>query len=347
MELFFIILFCLVAYKTVKPAQHLNDFNSRNTLPLRGLLALFIIFHHVSLNFDMTFGIHFFEKYRQISPNLFWNMGVPVVGVFFFLTGYGLAKSLINKGNGYLDGFLKKRFKSTLPEFLVLTALVSVYLIIAGLPAGELASKMGHGYTPLPFSWFIYAITYVYIAFFISGLLCRGKIKSTGWVMCGFLACYIVVTAKILHWGNYWYISILSVPLGYFVSVYEKYADRILQNRLYLILLLVFSAILGGIGAMFDVGAIPAYALVILTYCALRLYTPSHYLWKRLGWLGDISLNIYLIHGLVILSLHHFYPKGNGAILLVLITILSIGSAYGLKKIRDTFIHKPEKSKVA
>lgn len=83
------------------------------TLPLRGVLAMGIVIHHISLRVvdAIPGGMWIFPQFQ------FW--GAPIVAVFFFLSGYGLMVSLITKGENYLDGFLKKRLlKIVLPLVL-------------------------------------------------------------------------------------------------------------------------------------------------------------------------------------------------------------------------------------
>lgn len=93
------------------------QFSKQATVPLRGLLAIGIVLHHLSL------------RLVEASPDCHWIWlqfsfwGAPIVAVFFFLSGYGLMVSLITKGQEYLDGFLKKRLlKIVLP--LVLCSIV-------------------------------------------------------------------------------------------------------------------------------------------------------------------------------------------------------------------------------
>lgn len=73
----------------------LYDFNKERTLPLRGVLAIGIIFHHMSqrFNFVITLGD------TIVNPMaIFEYVGSPIVSGFFFMSGYGLCKSLEGGG---------------------------------------------------------------------------------------------------------------------------------------------------------------------------------------------------------------------------------------------------------
>lgn len=333
MKVFLLLMLCLVMWRIVKPNGKLYNFDAQATLPLRGILALFIMFHHVSQRYDFTFGISFLEQYPSLSFNLFTTMGAPVVGVFLFLTGYGLSKSLKIKGNSYVDGFISKRFLNTLPEFVFLTILVSVFFIFSGLRTfEEITLKMGMGEPPLPNSWFMYAIIYVYVAFYLAAIISKCNVKTTGFILTLFVFAYIVIIWKQLHWGNWWYVSMLSVPFGYFVATFENYCDRILLSRKWLIsLTLLFIMLCIAAKLSKGVGIVSLYGIVALTYACVRLYGLPR--WKPLLWLGEISLNIYLIHGLFVMAFNKF--NVYSCVALICIVILSCLTAYGLKEIRN------------
>ena len=111
------ILFLWAILGCIRPSVSLTPFTMEATLPLRGVLAMGIVIHHISLRIvDATpDDMWIFSQFQ------FW--GAPIVAVFFFLSGYGLMVSLITKGQEYLDGFLKKRLlKIVLP--LVLCSIV-------------------------------------------------------------------------------------------------------------------------------------------------------------------------------------------------------------------------------
>ena len=90
-----------------------NRFNEvplclNNTIPLRGILAVEIVLGH-------TYGV--------IHDNtlLYFNdrIGVWVVGLFFFLSGYGLGYNFHRKVN-YLDKFICKRVGRILVPFFLM-----------------------------------------------------------------------------------------------------------------------------------------------------------------------------------------------------------------------------------
>lgn len=117
----FLLIYSAYCRTTQPDLKALNEFSLQNTQPLRGLLAILIIL------------VHFALAYNQI-PYLgtFEYIGGPVVGCFFFLSGFGLAISYKNKGEAYIHSFLSRRLWRILPVFIFMTlvaALVKVYAL--------------------------------------------------------------------------------------------------------------------------------------------------------------------------------------------------------------------------
>lgn len=136
------------------------------TMPIRGIAALGVIFHHISQNGD-------FQKLHLMSP--FVNAGFLFVAVFMFFSGYGLIKSLDAKP-GYLKGFFSRRLPVILVPYYVSILFCIIWRLI------EHAS-----YTPLQwlsyalgvamineYAWYPITLLFLYLAFYF----CVGKIKN-------------------------------------------------------------------------------------------------------------------------------------------------------------------------
>ena len=63
---------------TCRGNTNLHDFDTRATLPVRGLAALLIVLYHVSLNVP-----------ESRFLNLFSGTGALLVSIFLFISGYG------------------------------------------------------------------------------------------------------------------------------------------------------------------------------------------------------------------------------------------------------------------
>jgi peptidoglycan/LPS O-acetylase OafA/YrhL len=104
-------------YKIVIGNQLKYQFDLNHTIGLRGILAILIMFHHCSTKVNLPW-MHYFE-----------NIGPLVVSVFFFISGYGVCKSYLKKGDAYLNGFLHKRLSKVLPLYLIGSSAMAIVIV--------------------------------------------------------------------------------------------------------------------------------------------------------------------------------------------------------------------------
>lgn len=299
--LLILLLFICFVSTYAKDDTQLYSFDKATTLPLRGLLALLIISHHLG-------------QRTQIFPlsNFTSGIGLQIVAVFFFISGYGMCRSYMSKGEMYINGFIHKRFGKLLPKFLVLTiVMILAHFYFRGIGVDQqLSNLIISGSTPLPHSWFIYTIFYVYLTFY----MCAFSVSKPQKVGIAFTICtiaYVLVMSMLLHFPSYWWLTIISVNLGYYIAMFEDDITSLLTNKRVI-------CILFWVGSLF------------LSYCMLKIcrefkwgylgfltqefwiivQTLSVYVvircvgiveWKWLCLMGTFSLEIYLIHGIPLL----------------------------------------------
>ncbi|MCH5220819.1 MAG: acyltransferase [Muribaculaceae bacterium] len=260
------------------------------TLPLRGALALLILSHHLGQRTDI-YPISYFTA----------GIGAHIVAIFFFISGYGLCVSYITKGEGYFHGFLRKRLGKLLPKFIVLTLGMMLLYHFFGTSSLALQTKnlMFGGITPLPHSWFIYAIVYTYVSFYLCSLITT-EVKKLGILFTISILVYIIVAADFLHYPSYWYITIICVNIGYFTAFYEKRITKFIDNNKILSYSLIVVSIVISYILIKIIGGI-AFSIWMSTqafavYIIIR--TLKFFQWKWLCKIGKYSLDIYLIHGI-------------------------------------------------
>ncbi len=270
----------------------LRNFNKENTLPLRGLLALLIVAHHLG------------QRTPDLLPSKFTiGIGSFIVAVFFLMSGYGLCVSYRAKRETYVKGFLSKRLGKLLPVFLVLTigmVLWSYFQDHIGF-MDQLKDLIFSGLTPLPHSWFIFAIFYVYVAFYLCALTGKSP-KTVGLLFVVTTTIYIIVLSKLPH---YWWITIPSVNVGYFLALYERSITFDLCKRR----VLSYSVVLTGlfilecmVNKFYGTRSGTLSEIVLRIVQALSVYivmrTFGIVKWKWLCAAGVFSLELYLIHGI-------------------------------------------------
>jgi peptidoglycan/LPS O-acetylase OafA/YrhL len=294
----------------------IHEFNVAETKPLRGLMALLIILTHVSF------------KFPQTQPTwLFTSFGAPVVSVFFFLGGYGLTISLMKKGNAYLKGFLKRSLTKLAIPFLLASAM---WIPLACLFLEGNLKQMMLGFLtfnpPLPYSWFVYALILLYIFFYIASKSTEKLLISSGIQVATTFA--MIVIFRLLDFGVYWYISLFAFNAGNIYAVYHKRANSILVKKPLLTLLTVLAILV-----IMDLFKIRTALLAVIPFGIVVsiLVLGGGAKCKILNFLGSISYEIYLMHGIAITLLDN---QGlDWWIYLVLACAITIVSAYLLHEV--------------
>ena len=283
-----------------------GKFNQENTLSLRGILAALIVLHHLSMYFPLSVT----EQFRH------W--GGALVAVFFFITGYGLAVSYRRKGVGYLDGFLRKRLSGILPQFIVLVLLYSSgYCLFMDYSIKEIMCDLANGRTlsSLPNSWFIYVIIYVYVAFYVSLKLCGDIVRGGALFVC-MLAAYVVFAAVVFEFSPHWWYTVMATGCGYFLAVSEDRLESSIARRPYVVigLLAVLTVVCSALKVMSLLSAMWFYLWVflfhmlvpVIVYVSIVIMAQGNPQYGRkrgqrlLRFLGTVSLELYLVHGVVI-----------------------------------------------
>lgn len=160
--------------------------------PLRGILAVEIVLGH-------TYG------YLENNSLLYFNnrIGVWVVGIFFFLSGYGLNYSFHRKKD-YLKGFLVKRVGRILFPFVI----VCFVNYLLGL-CNSFSECMFQ-------DWFVTEMTLIYCIWYLAYKCLSEKYAVP-------IFCFLILTLNILgtHYGigSRWYGSTACFLLG---IVFEK-----------------------------------------------------------------------------------------------------------------------------
>lgn len=86
----------------------------------KGIAAIIIMLHHISFRLSNL----------PVYVKPIWYIAFPIVGFFFFMSGYGLTCGLLQKRN-YLQGFLSKRLLNIIAPY-VIVAIVWIGLEIIG-----------------------------------------------------------------------------------------------------------------------------------------------------------------------------------------------------------------------
>lgn len=282
----------LIGIKFAPRGRFFEDNSSKDSFRmLKGIVVLVIIFEHIHL-YTLGGGLY---KILFAMPLLF-------VSVFFFMSGYGLQFSFQSTKGAYLNGYLYRRYPKVLLPYLLAFLLTLAGYLLAGVPveASEILPSFVNGVPFVKFSWYVIAILFFYLAFYLIYRFCPRGRKI---LLLLFLAAYIAA-CYFLGYGAWWYNSCLSFLLG--ICWAERWGDitRFLKKR-YPLKLLACGVLLAGFCALAYLSKNTLVTLFANLCAALLL--PAFFMiltmkvkFKNpvLGFLGTLSFELYLLQGL-------------------------------------------------
>ena len=332
MDIFILLLISLFVY--LIPRTDVDYLSNKSTKSLKGLLALLIIFHHISQK--ITTGENFSN---------FEYMGRYIVALFFFLSGYGLYFQYSNNAT-YMENFLKKRLVRIFIPFFVFIVIYVIYRATLGEVVNvDFFLSFWEDHSNIIYNgWFINSIIVLYVIFYISFKSKDTKIAVFKLV---FLTLVYIFWKAYQDHGDWEYVSIMAFLLGIFWMKYRVSIDKFIEKK-YFIFLISFSILMYVFrhyeDIMKDIGITNRYVyygivgnlctMVFVVYFLL-LTNKLNFSNKYLDFLGDISFEIYMIHGLVMHYFGKFFVSSdvNDVLYTIVVLFVSIVSAYYIKKL--------------
>ncbi len=283
-------------------AEYNRDFNTNylsreNTNNLKGIAAILILLHHISI---------FTDVYKWLYGMRY--IGFILVSVFFFSSGYGLMYGLNNKKD-YLSGFFRKRIFPVLRIYWLLDIIAIAYYWIKGKvfkPYEYVLSIIGIDTAFL--CWFVGSIVILYIGFYISFKLS----KQYGYYI---LLVYLLLYCVIFSYSglnNYYTSSIATFMLG---VVWEKLNfDKWISKGYWLkVVCFAMSFLFAFAGRLYlaSIGLNMDWLHIILRniisvlfmFFVLAVSKKVSFKGPIVKWLGDISYELYLGQTLCMLLL--------------------------------------------
>lgn len=311
-----IILFLLIIFCSVRKTKCAFDFSKDQTMQWKGVCAVAVVLGHLTQIID-----------GGVISEVFWNislLGFPVP-IFFFISGYGLTKSLqrgAEKENYWKQFAKKKAFQLLIPlaisgtiYFIVLDVLLhkawSINQIIKNLYAAFCGIFSG---MPITLNaWYVYLLCAFCVLFAATFRDYKAKeenrktIKRIVLIVCE-ITILICLMLFALRWGGWWSKSCYAFPMGIVWGFYgSRLKMKVKKYKYWLIVvgLLIYvlpyiceniipNALINKLGVVWY----PVSAMVIIMWL---LVFQSKLCWKSkmFGFLGKYSFEIYLFHGLV------------------------------------------------
>ena len=275
-----------------------DAFSKQKTLFLKVFMDVAIILGHLSCRVPSGW----------IQPFRFW--GAPFVSMFLFISGYGMWQSFLSNHGLSFSSTLKRIWKIVLPYLFT----VLLYFAIVRLPSRELnidvleaiftgTSKQSH-------LWFVFAIIYLYLTFF----LCTRLRRRSAIILSLFaITALTIAFLRKVGYDRCLWVSLMAFPTG---CLYSMYKDRIngvlLQNRLRYCF--AMTAAVAGVGVTYLPGIEVLYSIshifIPIVIALLVIQLPIEKLNNRFTLhLGAISYEIYLCQLIAMDGLQLFFPS--------------------------------------
>lgn len=309
------------------------SFSRTTSKQLQGIFILLVVVHHIS---QRATPADFILKFQSV--------GYLAVAVFFFISGYGLMKSLARQDN-YFSGFLANKVLTILLPMVLINALTTVAVALHGPEIGSTELGLPEFFSYLfsfklvdETSWFISTIFLFYSFFFISFRKrnsCRSRLTLVGLTVLYVAACIHLQTEPC------YYASSAAFPLGVLVAHHEKQLNK-LYNRwvnlgyicasLLLISILFYQPELlwrlehNTVSALFSLS-------IFIIFSMLTLQS------KLMAFAGSISLEIYLIH-MKLLWLFSLFTEINSGLWLLGYTACLFGLSFLFQKAHTQIANK-------
>ncbi|GGC88824.1 acyltransferase family protein [Enterococcus wangshanyuanii] len=278
------------------PTSKDQTLSVQTTSYLQCVLVFIIMLHHIS---QVTAG----------APGSLLSNGLSVAGrlavsVFFFISGYGLFKQYLVKKESYLKNFLQKRLGPLLFSYAFAMLIYFIYRrITGGLGVKDAIKSLVNGSPFVSNSWYVIAIIFFYLLFYLSGKLSRNKSMFIVFLFIG-TALFFGITSYI-GYGEWWYNAVFTFPVGALWASQEKRIVAVVgaKYRIYcaaIALLFSFFFYLDEIQPLIyfrELACILFAVLVIALSYKYWVNAPFFSMMKKM------SFELYLYHGLMISAL--------------------------------------------
>jgi len=192
--------------------------------------------------------------------------------------------------------------------------------------------------------WFVNSIIVLYVIFYVSF---KKKDSKTSFYMLTFLTLIYIFWKAYQNHGDWEYVSIMAFLLGIFWMKNRGLIEKCIEKN-YFIFLVLFSVLIyifhhyevimkniGITNKYVYYGIVGNICTMIFVVYFLLLTNKLNFSNKYLDFLGDISFEIYMIHGLVMHYFGKFFVSSrvNDVIYTIVVLLVSIVFAYLIKKL--------------
>lgn len=266
------------------------------SVSLKGFFSILVILCHLRSYIMIV-------NNNWLPSKLFVSFGYISVGIFFFLSGYGLFISSQKKN--YLNHFLRNRFFVLYYKYVVFIMLYTAYLFLGNvLEKKTLVISFFFGGTVVINGWFFQTTFVLYLLFFSIFRIFNKDHLRLIIIFVGLLLYTLVCI--VLHFEEHWYQSVFCFCFG---MVFCKYRNKLLLKSPLRYVLLIVAAIcsivlflLKSVYSLNSVINIFVVNSLVISILFIVLYSPAIVLINNrlFRFVGKYSLGLYAFHGLFV-----------------------------------------------
>lgn len=368
----------LVGSRLSKKGEWNDEFmDYSQTKYLQGFLAVCIMLHHIGQ--EMCAPWQTYKLYPGLE--FFVPLGYVFVGIFMLCSGYGLMISFEKKPDYLSKRFFKKRVLPLVIGYYVSAWIFFVVRVLMGqrMSRWDVFCMLSGIKLANPYGWFAFAMPFFYLFFYLSFRFSRKPVLTT--TLCVFAYTFLGTCINhnvYLMTGQWWYNCVHMFWVGLLVAKYRSrlfaWAKEKYTLKVVICVLLLHGAwyLTNYLQAVFsyygeDAG-LPMYLTVGCRWMCLlgdMLYTTLVGFFillvgmklrignRFLGFMGTVTFEFYIIHGLVIeLFSYRFCDVvkpivriTNGALMTAVVFLAAIPLSLGMKKICHVFERDRKKEK--
>lgn len=337
MLLFFLLVLIIPLFFIRKKDDNTGILDSYSTTCIKGVLCLYIMLHNLGLDYkgNSDFALLICEHTGGIG-----------VGVFFFLSAFGIIRAYQKKGNKYLS----KLLLVNVPRLYLISVCINM-IIYFGFLQGTMAPTIGwlkiFNLEPFidfkglnPHGWYIVSIIFMYIVFsFVYYLFSKLKTDKK-FIYAGIILAIIAIGLGDTIGGRYTR-GIDCFAIGCMYATFYDKVNVFFKKYFYpSLIILIMTYFIG----LFFVEPLGGYSISLLLICLSQKITYNN---KITHFLGKICLGVYLF---LYVSSFIMQPFVHNQYLWVitnaiLILFLSIG-LYGLEYFITYLIRKYNEKKI-
>ena len=344
--IYFYLALLLIPMLTIRKRKEEDGLimDSYSTTCLKGLICIYVLLHNIGLDY---------EGNTPIVAKICEHTGGIGVGIFFFLSAFGIIRSYQSKGNKYL---LKLIFVNCIKLFLISFIInLLIYLVyhqgqfettdlllrLFNLDVFNNFNSMNrHG-------WYIPTIIGMYLIFSLVFFLCSKLKSDKKFYIAGFILAFIAIGfrlgAIIADSGRLYTRELPCFAIGCLYAMYYDKTNKLFNKYFYQGLIVLIAAVLFGMFFSEPIGAYGACLLIIL------LSQRITYKNNIMNFLGKICIYLYLFLHFTQMGLQQYRENqywwtltniGLDLVLSLLLYLVLYLIFDGINKIKNIIIEK-------